>query len=548
MWTVLAEPRGASDGVWRGGRPTKGGRRGLGASPAARLAGCALASAFACISGCSCADEGGPPEGSDSARAALTGDDAARATASVEAARLDAAPAASGSTGDPSATDPRAEALHTAEALAAPTRARFVPLSYERRDDPLWLSFAFDGGQRFGAWLEVLELAREVRARHGVRVGFTFFVSGAYFTTKLARSTIGSAKSRDEIVVRRALVQQAIVEGHEIADHAVRHLDGSAFTRAEWDAELAEQAALVERHLFEPVLDADGEAVFPRWAPLSGAGPRTLGAACEVAGDCASGLCLRVSPRVRVCTQPCNHGRPCPSGTACGAPTFTKTTDVCVPLPALPIEHQGAVLFDAKGEPNRAHPALKPRRLEGFRAPFLGHGDALLEALAARGYRYDASFAVLPGPPVEAVLPENGRSREVRLLELGLARWEGTRTLPMDFNYHALGEGPARMRADYRKSVLAAHAAHVPWNVGHHFAALSGGAYFEVLADTVRWVARGCPESDAEGAPKGCHGAELVTLAEVAKRLEARRPSSSTSPSSSAAPPRPASSAHAPRP
>jgi hypothetical protein len=369
----------------------------------------------------------------------------------------------------------------------------------------------------------VLELAREVRERQGARVGFTFFVSGAYFTTRLARSTIGSAKSHDELVVRRALVQQAIVEGHEIADHAVRHLDGSSFTRAEWDAELGEQAALVERYLFEPVRAPDGAAVFPRWAPLAGAASGALGAACKAPGDCASGLCLRVSPEVRVCTEPCNQGLPCPAGTACGAPTFTRTTDVCVPLPVLPLEHEGAVLFDAKGEPNRAHPALVPRRLEGFRAPFLGHGDALLEALAARGYRYDASFAVLPGPPVEAVLPANGSSREVRLLELGLARWEGARTLPMDFNYHALGEGPERMRRDYRKSVLAAHAAHVPWNVGHHFAALSGGAYFEVLADTVRWAARGCPEREVEGSPKGCAGAELVTLAEVARRLEARR-------------------------
>lgn len=408
---------------------------------------------------------------------------------------------------------------------AAPSLATLRRANVDLSAGPLYFTGAFDGSQRFGMWAETLSFARSMKSLHGKKVSFTYFVNTCYYDTSIVGSTIGQARSADEVRVRRALTQQAINEGHEIASHTARHRDGSSFSEAEWREELTAFHAVTEASLFQPVRDEDGDPVFPRFRPVPGAARGATGAACSSGVDCASGRCIELAPGARVCTEACNQSAPCPGGTACGTPDFTSDTDVCVPVPEYPIEFEGAVLFDAEGRPNRSHPALFPYRVVGFRAPYLGVNDALFSVLFELGYTYDASLAFDPGPPLKISLRGDDRS----MFELGLMQHPGSRALPMDYNYFAAGADGERMEADYRKSLVLAFGPlrRSPWNVGHHFALWNGGAYFRALKRAFEFAARGCP-SDAGAL--SCPRVEFPSfreLAEILAAAERRRAGSS---------------------
>lgn len=200
--------------------------------------------------------------------------------------------------------------------------------------------------------------------------------------------------------MRTALIQQAVNEGHEIANHTVRHLDGGddggKWTLPQWRTELLEFQRMVTRNVFQPVLDDSGAPVFPRWQPLSTALPHTAGASCSAANPCNSGLsCMYVSKDMGLCTQDCNRNTACPSGMHCGYPDMTGTTlefkDICLPLPQFPVVYQGQTLFRADGTPNLSNPLLRPYRVVGFRAPYLSTNDAMYDALKELGYEYDGT-------------------------------------------------------------------------------------------------------------------------------------------------------------
>ncbi len=389
---------------------------------------------------------------------------------------------------------------------------------------PLYVTASFDGSQRFARWIDTLELARAIRREHGTTVHFSYFVNSCYYDPTVKGSLIGRAMSKDEVLVRAALTQVAINEGHDIGNHGVRHEDGSAWPADHWRHEFDEFHATMGKLLFWPVRDEDGAAVFPRFEPVAAAGQ--VGGPCERDADCAGpgARCLTVTERAHFCTQPCNRRRPCPAGTACGTPAFVDDTDVCVPVPSFPVSFGGQELFDARGEPNLAHPELEPYRIVGFRAPFLGYDDGTTEALLARHYRYDASQVAEPGPPLRIALEGERRT----LLGFPLMQQRGAWTIPMDYNYRQIGATGARMASDYRMSLLAAYRdpARPPWSVGHHFADWQGGAYYRALADTLRWAAAGCPADGANAAgssaPPPCPDVAFPSyrdLAKIVKRL-----------------------------
>ncbi len=382
---------------------------------------------------------------------------------------------------------------------------------------PLFVTGAFDGSQRFGMWVATMDFARRLERETGKRVRFTYFINTAFYDRGVRGSWIGTAESAEEETVRWALTQQSLNEGHEIGDHSVRHQDGSTWTADAWRAELGEFHSLVAEHLFEPVTDGSGTPVFPRWRPARDAAAGAVGAECESDDECSSGRCLPVTPEQRYCSQTCNRSHSCPEGTVCGTPAWTTDGDACVPMPEYPIEWQGQELFDAAGRPNLDHPALRPVRVEGFRAPQLGHNSALYDVLTELGYSYDTSKILAPGAPG----PTTHQGRTFGLWQFPLVRYSGALTVPMDYNYKVASGTYERMRSDYRSSILQAYARHdrPAWNIGHHFALWNGGAYWRAMQDALTFAAEGCP--DETGEPR-CPDVEFPTFRELAARLGTR--------------------------
>ncbi|MEM9695861.1 MAG: hypothetical protein AAGA56_25180, partial [Myxococcota bacterium] len=292
---------------------------------------------------------------------------------------------------------------------------------------------------------------------------------------------------------------------HDIGNHGVRHEDGGRWSKKRWAAELAEFHQVTDRHLFEPVFDARGEAVFPRFASVAPAGE--VGARCEREADCESGRCVPLSSSFSVCTTGCNAKRLCPGATVCGTPTFREDEDVCLPLPQYPVVHEGKLLFDVTGKPGKA---LRPYRIIGFRAPFLAGNSGLVHALLKRRYLYDASQVSPPGNPLRlSVAGLTGRA----MLGFALMQHRGTRTIPMDYNYYRAGVGEKQMVADYQRSIVrtAQSRGRHPWGVGHHFSLWRDGAYWRALQTALSYLGKGCPE----GGQRLCQDATLLSYREL---------------------------------
>lgn len=452
------------------------------------------------------------PNAAASSRATEPGD--AEVTASSSAAAPGSA--APSSAAAPGSAAPSASAA-PGSAGGPPSQLLREPVWRDYTASPMRFTVAFDGSQRFSLWLRTMEQARALERQHGARPRFTYFVNACYYTTERLESDIGRAQSRAEVLVRRALTQQAINEGHEIGNHGVGHHDGSQWSLEAWRQELTRFHTIMDGQLFEPIPDGDGGFVFPRFEPVAGAESGGAGARCERDDDCTSNLCVGLGARASVCSEPCNLQQRCPDGMACGAPMFRKETDLCLPVPSYPIELDGRVLFDAKGQANPKHPRLRRYGFRGHRAPYLGANDAMIEALLERGYAYDTSLGAGPGVPFR-VGPAGGKS----LLGFALMPWPGARAIPMDYNYLKVDDARERMRADYRDGLALAYArGRWPWNVGHHFATWNDGAFLDVLDQTIDFALSGCPD---EGGSKRCAEVVVTSFAELARELGAPRP------------------------
>lgn len=385
-------------------------------------------------------------------------------------------------------------------------------------DGPLFVTGAFDGSKRFGMWVETMEFARQVERDYGKRLRWTYFINTCYFDPSVTGSAIGTALSREEAVVRWALVQQAANEGHEIGNHSVRHKDGSSWSYDQWYAEFDEFQRLADANLFEPIAEPGGEHVFPRWRPMPQAGPREVGAECQVDGDCNSGMCLPVSDHRSFCTDRCNRHRPCANGTVCGAPDWNESTDRCVPMPEFPVEYRGEVLFDENGNANLDHPDLEPYRMVGFRAPQLGHNRATFEVLRDFHYKYDTSKILGVAPPKRV---KHGGTLFESIYEFALMKNPGSLTVPMDYNYKVNNGSGERMLEDYKRSIVDAYnqRERQPWNIGHHFSLWQNGAYWWAMKEAFNYAAQGCP--DGSGSLQ-CEHVEFPTFEQLAMHLDAK--------------------------
>lgn len=490
--------------------------------PRAQHGALLLGALLACSSACEAertALEGAARETSQAPQPAPS----AAASTSTAAAESAAAAAATTTPPSTSAAAPSASAAGSSASAAPgsaggpPSQLLREPVRRDYTTSPMRFTVAFDGSQRFSLWLRTMERARALQRRHGARPRFTYFVNACYYTTERLESDIGRAQSRAEVLVRRALTQQAINEGHEIGNHGVGHHDGSQWSLEAWRQELTRFHSIMDGQLFEPIPSDDGGFVFPRFEPLAGAESGSAGARCQRDDDCSSHLCVGLGAQVSVCSEPCNLKRRCPEGMACGAPMFRKETDLCLPVPSYPVELDGRVLFDAKGNPNPKHPRLRRYAFRGHRAPYLGANDAMIEALLERGYAYDTSLGAGPGVPFR-VGPEGGKA----LLGFALMPWPGARAIPMDYNYLKVENARERMRDDYRDGLVQAYTrGRWPWNVGHHFATWNDGAFLDELDDTIEFALSGCPE---EGGTKRCAELVVTSFAELARELGAPRP------------------------
>jgi len=382
-------------------------------------------------------------------------------------------------------------------------------------ESPLYLTGAFDGSQRFGMWIDTMQFTRDFEREHGKPLHWTYFINTCYYDETVTGSWIGKAESRDEELVRGALTQQALNEGHEIANHAVLHQDGSEWSVARWTEEFTNFHEQTDNNLFIPIPDADGGHVFPNWQ--ADGDPGSKGAQCQSNSDCDSNICLPLTPDLSVCSERCNKNLPCGDGFACGAPTWNTSTDVCVPLPEFPVEYRGEVLFDDEGNPNPDAEALSTYRIVGFRAPQLGHNGALFEVMEAFGYAYDTSKILPPGFPQKT---QHGSSTFEELYQFALMKHPGSRTVPMDYNYKANDVSGERMLQDYKNSIVRAYEnGRQPWNIGHHFALWKGGAYWRAMKDAFTFAAQGCPADDGT---LQCEEVEFPTFRDLVGIVDAK--------------------------
>ncbi|MBT8492532.1 MAG: polysaccharide deacetylase family protein [Deltaproteobacteria bacterium] len=379
---------------------------------------------------------------------------------------------------------------------------------------PMFLTGAFDGSKAFRMWQATTDFTRQFEREYGVPLKFTYFINSAYYDHTVTGSWIGTSLSAEESMVRFAITQQAANEGHEIGNHTVRHRDGTDWTVEQWRAEFRQFHDLVEANLFKPVLGDDGKPVFPRWESMPEAAPGEVGHSCSSNSDCDSGRCMAVAAEQSFCTTGCNKNLPCANGTVCGASNWNEGQDVCYPAPQFPVLHNGEVLFDEDGNPNLSSSQLEPYPIIGFRAPQLGHDTALFTVLDEFGYRYDTTKILRPGPP--------GRVRHrgqtfAGIYEFALMKHQGSRTIPMDYNYKVNDADGVRMTDDYKRSVRSAYAmGRQPWNIGHHFSLWRGGAYWRAMKDTFRYAAEGCPENGVET----CENVAFPTFVELTDTLD----------------------------
>lgn len=123
-------------------------------------------------------------------------------------------------------------------------------------DAPQFVTLSFDGSKSSAMWQSTMNFARKMKEQ-GITVKFTYFISGVYFLTyqdkaayntpahKPGNSGIGFADNNEDIIERIGNVNQAIVDGHEIASHVNGHYDGSGWSLENWNQEFSEFIKLV---------------------------------------------------------------------------------------------------------------------------------------------------------------------------------------------------------------------------------------------------------------------------------------------------------------
>jgi hypothetical protein len=113
---------------------------------------------------------------------------------------------------------------------------------------PQFVILAFDGSKQASVWEDTRAFARDM-ATQGVKVQFSYFISGVFFLTpstaylyhgphaQRGESAIGFADSNQDIINRVAEINGALAEEHEIGSHVNGHFIGLHWSGADWTSE-----------------------------------------------------------------------------------------------------------------------------------------------------------------------------------------------------------------------------------------------------------------------------------------------------------------------
>lgn len=113
---------------------------------------------------------------------------------------------------------------------------------------PQFVIFAFDGSYTNEVWKYSRDFTKRQK-QYGVDNRFTFFINPVYLVapekksiykapTGYNGSAIGWGDDKQDVAARIDEMNEAFLEGHEIANHAVGHHDGSKWSKDDWDLEL----------------------------------------------------------------------------------------------------------------------------------------------------------------------------------------------------------------------------------------------------------------------------------------------------------------------
>lgn len=113
---------------------------------------------------------------------------------------------------------------------------------------PQFVIFAFDGSYTNEVWKYSRDFTKRQK-QYGIDNRFTFFINPVYLVkperksvytapTGYRGSAIGWGDDNQDIAERIDEMNEAFLEGHEIANHAVGHHDGSKWSEADWNSEL----------------------------------------------------------------------------------------------------------------------------------------------------------------------------------------------------------------------------------------------------------------------------------------------------------------------
>ncbi len=121
---------------------------------------------------------------------------------------------------------------------------------------PQFVLFAFDGSKSLPMWEETREFARDME-KSGKPLRFTYFINASYYladTNKKTydapqngkgKSAIGFGGTTSDILARYNQTNLAYSEGHEIANHATGHYDGSKWSAEDWFSEFSQFYTLI---------------------------------------------------------------------------------------------------------------------------------------------------------------------------------------------------------------------------------------------------------------------------------------------------------------
>ncbi len=139
---------------------------------------------------------------------------------------------------------------------------------------PQFIAIAFDNCTELSRWKELSEFVARLNEK-GVTVRFTFFVSGINYLANEKRalyqgpyerrgySNINFGGSPEEIAERVKYINEMHAAGHEIASHAVGHLDGKHWSSADWAQEFKSYNQLVDHVAENNGLPEDVKFSFP---------------------------------------------------------------------------------------------------------------------------------------------------------------------------------------------------------------------------------------------------------------------------------------------